>query len=320
MTVGILLGTICGVISYRSEYAAVLDSRHNHIPLPLFRSQTQINCTSVDCTTENTRVLVAVAQRETDKLMLWNWWKSASAGELEKVKEQSYLIRVRNNRRLPSIKTLPLWVKKAPRPSTECPNQKTPNEVLHNCSVLSRAPAVSLGLSSSFSLSLGDPFAVSEHPTQRDSEVPAITICKVCTRATSVTCSRHYPQYPSSAHSIIAPDPQMATHSAPQLQKTLQMTSDASSIRGSTVPSSDISSDHSTSLALGGSLSLSVTPSMMRFSQSSKAPTEVSAAADSSEQASGDNFSNSSIPQPRPRSAPPEIEPTVRWATWSSHI
>jgi len=249
-----LLGITSGTIAYRSEYAAVLDFQRNHIPLPLFRSHTQIYCKPGDIA-ENTHVLDINSRKATDKVVLWNWWKGASAGEMERTKERDYLTGLRKNERTPPSKTLPLWVPKTLDVSIKRPKQNATLGASGGSTVRPRAPSIILAMSASPSPSLGASPTIAEVQSAPNTTVVLDTRNKG--PSPSIAPSRYSLQYPAS----------------------------------------------------GGST---------RSSRSLETPVEEFHAVESSELAYESNISF--IPRDRPRSAPPEIEPVVKWATWSSHI
>jgi hypothetical protein len=73
---GLILGLVIGTIAYRSVYAALFDSRFNHIPLPPFSAKTRFSYCRVGGrgSTDETKA----HEEEVDKLVVWNWWKSGS--------------------------------------------------------------------------------------------------------------------------------------------------------------------------------------------------------------------------------------------------
>ena len=90
---GMILGLVIGAIAYRSVYAALLDARFNHIPLPPFSAKTQFSyCRmggggSADETKEY--------EEEPAQLVVWNWWKSGS-NEQTRERQEMWLRNIRN--------------------------------------------------------------------------------------------------------------------------------------------------------------------------------------------------------------------------------
>ncbi|KAG9246763.1 phosphatidic acid phosphatase type 2/haloperoxidase [Calycina marina] len=103
---GFLLGTVCALLSYRSQYAAVFDFRYNHIPLPLFRSHAQFSYGRTGTPVSDGSEVEA--RQELDKLMLWKWWKVEGRGQQDKSNEDCYLVSLCDYRRTP-LETLPRW-------------------------------------------------------------------------------------------------------------------------------------------------------------------------------------------------------------------
>lgn len=90
------LGLVIGTISYRSVYAAVFDSRYNHIPLPPFAAKTRFLYRKdekkrlVDRSDEH-------EEQEVDRLVVWSWWK-LGPNEQNRVKEEFWLQNIRTTR------------------------------------------------------------------------------------------------------------------------------------------------------------------------------------------------------------------------------
>ncbi|KAL3425821.1 pap2 superfamily protein [Phlyctema vagabunda] len=69
---GIILGLLMGTLSFRSSYAAILDFRYNHIPLPPMSTRTRLSYKP------QTSDEVAVAYlQNTGHLQVWDWWKAS---------------------------------------------------------------------------------------------------------------------------------------------------------------------------------------------------------------------------------------------------
>lgn len=92
---GTVIGLIIGTIAYRSVYAAIFDSRYNHIPLPPFAAKTRFRYSgrtsgSAEETREN-------REDEVDKLVVWSWWNHDLCQQT-KEKEQFWLRNIRSTR------------------------------------------------------------------------------------------------------------------------------------------------------------------------------------------------------------------------------
>lgn len=92
---GTVLGLIIGTISYRSVYAAILDSRYNHIPLPPFAAKTRFTYSSRKSgSAEETK---GIHKDEVDRSVVWSWWKQ-EVGHQNREKEQFWLRNIRSIR------------------------------------------------------------------------------------------------------------------------------------------------------------------------------------------------------------------------------
>lgn len=90
------LGLVIGTVSYRSAYAAVFDSRYNHIPLPPFAAKTRFlylkaKMQQLPDTSDKDE------EQEVDRLVVWSWWK-LGPNEQNRVKEEFWLQNIRTTR------------------------------------------------------------------------------------------------------------------------------------------------------------------------------------------------------------------------------
>ena len=68
-----IIGISIGLLSYRSSFAAILDFRYNHIPLPLFATNAQFEYTSEARMGSQHMQHYMAAHR----LVLWDWWNQS---------------------------------------------------------------------------------------------------------------------------------------------------------------------------------------------------------------------------------------------------
>jgi diacylglycerol diphosphate phosphatase/phosphatidate phosphatase len=90
---GAVIGLLSGTISYRSVYAALLDSRYNHIPLPPFAAKTRFSYLK-DGRTRLKDKYEEYVKEEVDKLVVWSWWKSGTV-EQNREKELFWMRNIR---------------------------------------------------------------------------------------------------------------------------------------------------------------------------------------------------------------------------------
>ena len=90
---GLILGLVIGTIAYRSVYAALFDSRFNHIPLPPFSAKTRFSYCRLGGRgpADETKA----HEEEVDRLVVWNWWRSGSSDQ-SREKERIWLRNVRS--------------------------------------------------------------------------------------------------------------------------------------------------------------------------------------------------------------------------------
>lgn len=93
---GMVLGLVIGTVSYRSVYAAVFDSRYNHIPLPPFAAKTRFLYFK-DGRQNLADVPDEYETQEVDKLVVWSWWK-LEPNEQDRVKESFWLKNIRSTK------------------------------------------------------------------------------------------------------------------------------------------------------------------------------------------------------------------------------
>jgi hypothetical protein len=93
---GLVLGLVIGTLAYRSVYAALFDSRYNHIPLPPFSAKTQFSYRkgergALELSADESKE----PEKEVDKLVVWSWWVSGSTKN-SKEKEGVWLRNIRS--------------------------------------------------------------------------------------------------------------------------------------------------------------------------------------------------------------------------------
>jgi hypothetical protein len=90
---GMVIGLVIGTIAYRSHYAAIFDTRFNHIPLPPFAAKTRLSYLK-----KGVRGHIGDTgyhdKEEIDKLVVWSWWE-AEPSEQNRVKEEFWLQNIR---------------------------------------------------------------------------------------------------------------------------------------------------------------------------------------------------------------------------------
>ncbi|PBP18364.1 phosphatidic acid phosphatase beta [Diplocarpon rosae] len=86
IVIGMLIGLVLGVLGYRSAYAAIFDSRYNHIPLPPFGARLRLKNVA------NVSTFEAQGQAaEAYQPVMWHWWMQSETTNQDRETRLSWL-------------------------------------------------------------------------------------------------------------------------------------------------------------------------------------------------------------------------------------